>query len=309
MEGFVTDRSEGGFSLCKSIKDEYPDDYIHHEHEEYDDGYDDDDEYHDDDYDESYDRCLAVSIKADTVVQDNLIELTSSNNINNGDKVTVLGKFYKLSAEALHIVIHENDKAVSDLAMFNGKATSDFDVDNFTMETDDGNAVIQPLTLLTIALVEGSGVRVFDKLGNIISADNIITGRDVDVFGLAQPDIATVSKVKAAFIIIDTDDKVEKISGTIAAVDEINAQVTVTVQSDTFSGDVCVATTDSIIFILAIVDGKVVSKQITLDQLRAGMLVDAYVNDEIDGCYPADALLVAEPLAVSPASAQLFTGD
>ena len=262
------------------------------------------------------DNCLAVSVTVDTVVQDDQIVVVPAADVVDGNMVTVLGKANGY-IDALHIVIEADDKAVSNLALFSGAATSDFAVDNFTMDAtiDDDDVVIQPLTLsaLTVALVEGSGVRVFDKNGDVVSADTIVVGTDVDAFGMAQPDISTVGKVKAAFIIIDNDEKDNKVSGTIAAITKTESQITVAaVDYNGFDGDVCVDIDidETIIFILAVVDGKVVSKEITINELTVDMPIDVYGQDDGLSCVAADVILVAEPLAVSPVGAvRLVTGN
>ena len=260
------------------------------------------------------DNCLAVSISGNTVVQDDLIEVVPAANLVDGDIVTVLGKASSKNIDALHIVIEAKDKKVSDLALFNGVATSDFDVDHFTMDAEiDDDVVIQPLTLaaLTVALVEGSGVRVFDKNGNIVKAETIVVGTDVDVFGKAEPDLSTVSKVKMAFGIIDNDEIDNKISGTIAAINKTESQITVTaVNYNGFDGDVCVDINETIILILGIVDKKVVAKEITINELQIEMPIDVYGQDNGLSCVAADVILVAQPLAVTPASATLLvTGN
>ena len=261
------------------------------------------------------DNCLAVSILGNTVVQNDQIVVVSAGDVVDEDIVTVLGKASSNNINALHIVIEAKDKKVSDLALFNGVATSPFDVDHFTMdaETDDDDVVIQPLTLtaLTVALVEGSGVRVFDKNGDVVNAETIVVGTDVDVFGLAQPDIATVTDVKAAFVIIDNDVNDKKISGTIAAINKTESQITVTaVNYNGFNGDVCVDINETIIFILGIVDKKVVTKEITINELQVDMPIDVYGQDNGLSCISADVILVAEPLVVAPIGAALLvTGN
>ena len=80
--------------------------------------------------------------------------------------------------------------------------------------------------------------------------------------------------------------------------------------SDSFSGDVCVDTKDAIIYILAVVDGKVVSKEISIINLEVGMLIDAYVQDTGLSCQLAEVVLVADPLTATPAgSTLLVTGN
>ena len=283
LDGKVLARTENGFQLCDA------------------------------EVSEADETCLAIVMTEDTVVQNDLIEAVLADRVENYKFVTVLGKADSEKVRALHIVIEADDKEVSDLALFSGDATSNFNVDHFTMDAkiDDDDVVIQPLTLtaLTVALVEGSGVRVFDKYGEIVSAaDSIFVGTAIDAFGMAQPDI---SKVKAAFIIVDNAVKADKISGTIFDVPETGSQITVLTDNyNGMSGEVCVETKDAIIFILAIVDGKVVSKEITIANLVNGMPIDVYGEDDGLGCVAADAILVAEPLAVAPVGASLLvTGN
>ena len=82
------------------------------------------------------------------------------------------------------------------------------DVDNkFGMKTDDDNDVVPSGSVLAVELV--AGARIFDKYGAVIANDKIVDGTDVDVFGLALPDLATIDAVKAAFVIAnnENDDK------------------------------------------------------------------------------------------------------
>ncbi|MFV2004507.1 MAG: DUF4382 domain-containing protein [Gammaproteobacteria bacterium] len=337
MDGIVLARKGAGFKLCNPDKesdghhdddhegDHDDDKYVSHEGDrgkKHDD--DDDDEEHEDDddkdhegdhdkdkeHDGDYVSCLDVLISDITVVQNDLIEVVSASNVENGDIVTVLGKANSKNIDALHIVIEVHDKKVSDLGLFTGKATSVVDVENnFTMNTDGDNAVIQPLTALTVSLVDGSGVRVFDKNGTEVTADVIIVGTDVDVFGLAMPGINNVAKVKAAFVITDNAVKADKLSGTIVAVNEAEMQITVSVVNDVFSGDVCVAVNDAILLMLGIVDEKVVTEEITINKLQTEMPVDVYGQDDASSCMPADVVLVSEPPdVVVPVTSLLVTG-
>jgi hypothetical protein len=285
LDGKVVARSETGFQLCE-VSDE--EEVVHHD-----------------------DACLDVLLTGDTVVQDDLIDIVSPKEVNDGDFVTVLGKASEKYINALHVVIEGHDKAVSNLALFTGDAISDFDVDHFMMDADDGDGVmVQPLSALTVAIVDGSGVRVYDKYGDVVDAGTIVVGTGIDVFGLAEPDVDNASKVKAAFVILDNEERADKVSGTIAAISQSESQVTVSVVNDSFSGDVCVDTKDAIIFILAMVDGKVVSKEISIINLEVGMRIDAYVQDTGLSCQLAEVVLVADPLAVTPVGATLLvTGN
>lgn len=285
LDGKVVARSETGFQLCEVSDGE---DVVHHD-----------------------EKCLDVLLTENTVVQDDLIDIVSPKEVNDGDFVTVLGQASQKNIGALHVVLESNDKAASNLALFTGDAISDFDVDQFMMNADEGDdVVVQPLSALTVAVVDGSGVRVYDKHGEVINAGKIVVGTAVDAFGLAKPDVDNASKVKAAFVILDNEVKADKVSGTIAVIDQSQSQLTVTVVNDSFSGDVCVDTKDAIIFILAVVDGKVVSKEISIINLEVGMRIDAYVQDTGLSCQLAEVVLVADPLAATPAgSTLLVTGN
>ncbi|RKZ59599.1 MAG: hypothetical protein DRQ44_13530, partial [Gammaproteobacteria bacterium] len=284
LDGQVVARSETGFQLCE-VSDE--EEVVHHE-----------------------DACVDVLLTENTVVQDALIDIVSPVEINNGDFVTVLGKARE-KIDALHVVLEGDNKAASNLALFTGDVISDFDVDHFMMDADDGDDVmVQPLSALTVAVVDGSGVRVYDKYGDVIDAGTILVGTAADAFGLAEPDVDNASKVKAAFVILDNEEGADKVSGTIAVIDQNQSQLMVTVVNDSFSGDICVDTKDAIIYILAVVDGKVVSKEISIFNLEVGMRIDAYVQDNGLSCQLAEVVLVADPLAVTPIGATLLvTGN
>lgn len=245
--------------------------------------------------------CLAIALSQNTVVQNDLIELVLADSIANGDIVTVLGKADSGNIEALHIVIEDKDKEVSDLVLFSGVATSSVLAGDFGMETDSDNGIVPPLSLLTVSLLDGSGVRVFDKYGNIVGPGAIALGTDVDVFGLAMPE----ARVKAAFVLLDNDSNADRLAGTIAAIHEAEARLTVLTAS---YGDYCVDYNGALLFMLDIVDGKVVTREISTAELLTGMPVEVYGRVDGSGCFAADVVLVA-PVPVVPVNAtQLVTG-
>lgn len=237
------------------------------------------------------DSCFAVEASAQTVTQDDQIEVVIFDSIEDGDVVTVLGKAGVANVAALHIVIYADAAEPQNLAVFSGDATSVVDVSNiFTMVTDDDNDVVVPDTSLNVLLT--AGARIFDKYGNVAASDVLDDGVDVDVFGLAKPDLATVTDVDAAFVIYDEDEKDDKISGTIAAIDTVAGQITVTVVTEGFSGDVCFAVDQALMFLLTEVDDKIISDEIAIDELTVGMSVDVYGEDEGLSCISADVVLV-----------------
>jgi len=261
LDGVVFDKSETGFLLC------------------------------DESLLEPNDSCFAIEASAQTVTQNDLIEVVIFDNIVNGDVVTILGKAGVANVAALHIVIYADAAEPQNLAVFSGKVTSMVDVSNvFTMVTDDDNDLVLPDTSLNVLLT--AGARIFDKFGNVVGSEVLEDGIDVDVFGLAVPDLVTVTDVDAAFVIYDEDDKGEKFSGIIAAIDTVAGQITVSVDTGGFSGDVCFAVDQALMFLLTEIDGKIISDEIAIEDLAVGMSVDVYAEDEGLGCTFADVVLV-----------------
>ena len=165
-------------------------------------------------------------------------------------------------------------------ALFTGIATSAVGVDN-----NFGTA-------LTIGIT--TGARIFDKFGTVIANDEIVNGSDVDVFGLGLPDLATIDTIKAAFVIADNEVDSEKLSGVIAAINGIESEITITVVSGLFSGDVCVDISEANMFLLSIIGDSVSSQEVTINDLQLGLSVDVYSNSENGGCRSADVVLVSE---------------
>ena len=208
LDGKVLARTESGFQLCKVEAIEVND------------------------------NCLEVFISDDTVVQNDLIEVVAESAVVDDSIVTVLGKASNKNVKALHIIIAADVDDEQNLALFAGKATSGVSENTFGMITDDDNEVVTPHTDLVITLAEGAGI--FDEYGMPVATEYVVNGSDVDVFGLAIPDLSTVSGVKAAFVIVDNDIESEKTSGLIIAINNIETEITITVVSELFSGDVCV---------------------------------------------------------------------
>ena len=262
LDGVVFEKSETGFLLCDESLVE-PDE-----------------------------SCFAIEASAQTVTQDDQIEVVIFNNIEDGDVVTVLGKAGVANVAALHIVIYADAAEPQNLAVFSGNATSIVDVSNvFTMVTDDdNNAIVDPDTPLNVLLT--AGARIFDKFGNVVDSVVLEDGMDVDVFGLARPELVTVTDVDAAFVIYDENDKDDKYSGIIAAIDTLAGQVTVSVESDAFTGDVCFAVDQAMMFLLTEVDDKIISDEIAIEELADGMSVDVYAKDAGLGCISTDVVLV-----------------
>lgn len=241
------------------------------------------------------DDCMPVLFTENTVVQDDLIDVVTESSVNNDDIVTVLGKVGGVHVNALHIVIASDDKQVQNLALFTGETTTAVDINNvFDMKTDSDNNVVSPLTILSVLIADGA--RIFDKYGLEVSSDKLIIGSSVDVFGLAQPDLATVSKVKAAFVIYDPANKDDdiKLSGTILQINSSDEQITVTVVDEIFSGDVCVDIKNADLFLLKLVDTNISSQEITIKDLQTGMSVDVYGEDVGKNCLAAEVVLVSQ---------------
>ena len=270
LDGKVLERTETGFQLCKV------------------------------DAVAVDDHCLAVLMSANTVTQDDLIVVVEAATVENNDIVTVLGKAGAKNVDALHVVIAAADKEVQNLGLFTGVATSGVDIDNnFGMKTDDDNPLVLPETSLTVTIAEGA--RLFDKYGTVLADDKISNGVDVDVFGLAIPDLSTVSKVKAAFVIVNDDFEVGKYTGVISAVNKVDDEITVIIVDGAFvdgafSGDACVDIGDAVLLLLESAGADGSSEEITIDQLLTGMSVDVYGDYENgEACsISADVVLVTD---------------
>lgn len=235
--------------------------------------------------------CIAVLISDDTVVQDNQVDEVTFDSLNDNDVVTILGKAGRAGIGALHIVIAAEVEISQSQALFTGEATSVVSGDKFTMKTDDDNDVVLPETALDVTLAVGA--RIFDERGVVMSSDKIGTGSDVDVFGLALPDLITVDSVKSAFVIYDNDDLDKAVSGTIAAINADESEIIITVIDGAFSGDVCVDVHEAIILLLESAGADGSSEEIATDDLLTGMSVDVYGDDEEDSsCSSADVVLV-----------------
>lgn len=241
------------------------------------------------------DSCLAVLISENTVVQDETIVVVTADAIDNEDIVTVLGKVGAQNVSALHVVLAAADKSVNNQALFSGDATSVVDLDsNFDMKTDDDNSVVLPDTSLTVTIADGA--RVFDRFGTVVTQDKIAIGTEVDVFGLAMPDLSAISKVKAAFVIYGDDVESINITGTIADIYGTESKISVTVVDGATTVNKCVAIESAHLLLLKIVNDDIVREEITINDLRIGMLVDVYSDNKDEGlsCMPADVVLVID---------------
>lgn len=239
------------------------------------------------------DECLALLTSANTVVQDDQIDVViPPAGFEDNDIVTVLGKLGYGSIDALHIVIAADATEPQKLALFAGKATSPVAVDDsFGMETDDdANNVVAPGTMLTATLA--ASARVFDKFGTVVSSDNIKDGSDVDVFGLANPDLIAPETVKAAFVIFDNDDLEINFSGVIVEI--IDTVITVEVDNGSSATTTfnCADINEARILLLESAGSSSSSEDIAIDRLLVGMSVDVYGDDEYLGCLTSDTVLV-----------------
>ncbi len=239
------------------------------------------------------DSCLAILISENTVVQDENIVVVTAGAIDNEDIVTVLGKAGAQNVSALHVVLAPADKSVNNQALFSGEATSVVDLDNsFDMKTDDDNSVVLPGTSLTVTIADGA--RVFDRFGTVVTQDKIAIGTDVDVFGLAMPDLSTIDKVKAAFVIYDDNVESVSITGTIADIYGTESKISVTVVDGATTVNKCVAIENAHLLLLKIVGNDIVREEITINDLHIGMVVDVYSDDDDMNCMPADVVLVID---------------
>lgn len=99
--------------------------------------------------------------------------------------------------------------------------------------------------------------------------------------------------------ILGEDDKT---SGTLTAINDgdsgINddSEITITVVNELFSGDVCVDVELADMFLLGIFGESITSNEISINDLRVGMSVDVYGEDDGQSCIAAGVLFAYEPL-------------
>ena len=249
-------------------------------------------------------ECSAISTSANTVVQDDSINIVEPpDSFENNNIVTLLVKPGYGEFAALHIVIAPDTKEVLNLALFTGKATSAVDVDHFEMKTNEDTTPVDAGTLLTVALVDST--RIFDEYGNEdVARDKIIDGSGIVIYGLARPDLSSIGndsvdgKVEAAFVVYDNDgvDEVETVYlGTIVEI--IGSTITVAIDDGSSTIFECADVTDAEIIQLSISDSKIVQDEISPDKLLLGMSVGVYGDEVVDACLSANVVLVTEVAA------------
>jgi hypothetical protein len=189
---------------------------------------------------------------------------------------------------ALHIVKNNDSATARDL--FSGLATSTVSSNMFGMDTNDSNPLVPAMTSLDVTLADGA--RIFDKFGNVLPAGDVHLGGSVNVYGLAVPDIATVTDVTAAFVLYNEIVAQTHLQGSIQSSDPGMQQLTVT---DSVMGDVCASTVGAKIYLLTSTSDGISSVSVNQDALTAGQQVDIYANG-LDGnsCYQSDVILVTE---------------
>jgi hypothetical protein len=236
--------------------------------------------------------CLDVGLNANTVVQDDLINTIPSSDLVNGDIVEVLGKMAG-NLSALHIV--KNNDSASERDLFSGLATSTVSGGMFGMDTNDANPSVPAMTSLDVTLADGA--RIFDKYGNVVPANDVSVGGGVTVYGLAIPDIASITDVTAAFALYNEIDAQDHITGSILTSDTVLQQLQVngTLEGGVSSADYCVSTSGADIYLLTSTPDGISSVNVNQDVLTSGQQVDVYANG-LDGnsCYQSDIILVTD---------------
>ena len=275
---------------------------------------DDDDDYADDEH------CAKVSVLEDTGLFGDTGDPIDFAALANGDYATVAGLVQNSddddtdADEDSDSDSDDNDSDDNDDAPFKidavvvmqgeqgtfrpykGRVNEGLDVGTgeFTIDLDPDQGIAIDAALLSLFQ---DGTRIFDKRGTPLVPSAIATdargyfeGRlvlsDVD------PDV-----LKTALIVLDVEPRGDEVlRGDIATLNDDGFVLM------TSTGDRCVATeSDTEVFLISPDDGNGIrSERGTLDDLAAGQSVDVYGEEEDDGCFEAETIIVDLTVDVPP---------
>jgi hypothetical protein len=224
------------------------------------------------------DMCIDVDLNDDGCVLDVNGQPTTFDTLAAEDIVVVIGRYVRVNDElAIAAAFIEQGDATQVSGTVNSKPGDD---GQFIMIDRDGNEI-------TVELQKDC-TRIFGPEGEIIDGAALQIGQGIEVEGVViLPAVeGDPTLLRAALIIIDGDDEVEQLSGTIA-----EPVVDPGFNLSTAGGDVCVVLEDGAIITLVSADGTEMNPG-TFADLVAGQSADAYGELGIDGCFLANELVV-----------------
>ncbi|MDH3587129.1 MAG: hypothetical protein OEQ30_08565, partial [Gammaproteobacteria bacterium] len=141
---------------------------------------------------------------------------------------------------------------------------------------------------ITVEL-QASCTKIFGANGEVLTPDALQVGQGIEVEGVTSGDPAAL---RAALIVLDADDELQQLTGTIAEPIEDPGFVLTTT-----GGDICVELVEDGIVTL-IMDGGAGMMEGSFTDIRAGRAADAYGTlsmDGVEGCFQASEVVVTVP--------------
>jgi hypothetical protein len=158
------------------------------------------------------------------------------------------------------------------------------------MMATEMNGVVPSVTPLPATLADSA--RIFDRHGLETGSEVIAAGVDVDVFGLAQPDLVNAAAVLAAFVIYDNSATNTVINGEV--IDVVNNVITVNAGDKLTTITECADASAAEIIYLSIIDGKLEHNEINAGELATGVAVTVYGTNDGTGCLAANAVVAVD---------------
>ena len=230
------------------------------------------------------DVCLDATLAEGACVFDEdgiFIDPIDDNTLTADDMVVVIGTYRDGDGDGnpdLDAIIVEKGPA----EQVKGIVTEVPDAEGLFLLIDRGGVQI------TVELQAGC-TKIFGANGEMLAPDALQVGQGVEVEGVTSGDPAAL---RAALIVLDADDELQQLSGTIAEPIEEPGFVLATA-----GGDICVELAEDGIITL-IMDGGGEMMEGSFTDIQAGRDADAYgtlSTEGVEGCFQASEVVVTVP--------------
>jgi hypothetical protein len=253
------------------------------------------------------DNCLTINLAGDGCVLDEAGQVTTFDAVSVDQMVTVIGRYRHESDDDGDSDSDSDSDSDNDSDSDSDGVDVDVEIDAIVIELGDASQVrgtinSKPDDNGQFLLIDRDGreitvelqkdcTRVFGPDGEITDATMLQIGTGVEVEGVViEPDEESEPVLlRAAIILLDSDDEDEQLSGSIAEPLEDPSFVLVTA-----GGDVCVVLEEEAVVTLKSADGSEMTSGVFAD-LEVGQVTDAYGALGLDGCFQANELVVQLP--------------
>jgi hypothetical protein len=266
VHGIVRELTDGGFVLCQTHLLS-----AHKAHEE-------------------LRHCIDVLLADGAGLFDPAADPTTEDAILPGIELTAIGLLVRLQPGVNPLALE--DRRMGDVAL-EGHVVQIGPLGTFTRNPATATSSVADNSRFGLAPVSGelnagllqAGTKIGDRYASFLGQDAIAAG----VRGVFEgvPDTDEADLLKTTFIVLDLDEPVDQLSGVIQAIDLDAASLVLTVEN---LGDRCVAAGDAAIYLLAESEESLVSTQVTLGDLAAGMSAQAFGSDGPGGCFAASVI-------------------